>query len=132
MVHGDLTGRRLTPAPRLAWRPALRWTCWIAVAYAAPFVAGRAVVTYRFGGDFAAPYLWTLLGLSAGFAMLHWPVLAVAARRPATAAMVRSALQWAAVSALTVYLVLALGALWDDETLALVAKYVAPDLAGAR
>ena len=132
MVHSDLTGRRLTPAPRLAWRPALRWTCWIAVAYATPLVAGRAVVTYRFGGDFAAPYLWTLLGLSAGFAMLHWPVLAVAARRPATAAMVRSALQWAAVSALTVYLVLALGALWDDETLALVAKYVAPDLAGAR
>lgn len=92
MIRSDLTERRLTLAPRLAWRPAIRWTCWILVAYAAPLVAGRAVVTYRFGGDFAAPYLWTLLGLTAGFAMLHWPVLAVAARRPAMAAMVRSAL----------------------------------------
>lgn len=130
MVHSETTAPFVAPVRRIPWARALRWSCWLAVGYAVPLVAGRAVVTYRFGGELFAPYFAALMGGAIALAAIQWPILAFVAREPAQRRRLRSLLQWAAVVALAIYLLLALGALWDDATLQLVAHYLAPDVGG--
>ena len=62
MVHSETTAPFVAPVRRIPWARALRWSCWLAVGYAVPLVAGRAVVTYRFGGELFAPYFAALMG----------------------------------------------------------------------
>lgn len=120
------------PSPRPPWRTAFRWSCWLALGYAVPMVAGRAVVTYRFGGLLLAPHLYALLLGAVALAFAQWPMLALAARGEGGLRWTRGVLQWAAVAGLSAYLLLALGALWLAPALDLIANYVAPDVIGVR
>jgi len=131
MVHSETTAPFVAPPRRIPWARTLRWSAWLGLAYAVPLVAGRAAVTYRFGGELFAPYLGALVAGAAALALVQWPVLALVAREPARRRPLRNLLQWAAVVALAIYFLLALGAIWDEATLQLVAHYLAPDV-GAR
>ena len=132
MVPSEAPARSAAEVRRPPWGMAFRWACWLGLAYAVPLVAGRAVVTYRFGGPLLAPHLHALLLGALALALAQWPMLALAARGEGGVRWMRGVLQWAAVAGLSAYLLLALGALWLDPVLDLIARYVAPDLMGTR
>ena len=132
MAPSEASSPLTSPSRRPPWGTAFRWACWLALGYAVPLVAGRAVVTYRFGGLLLAPHFYALLLGAAALALAQWPMLALAARGEGAVRLMRSILQWTAVAGLSAYLLLALGALWLDPALELIARYVAPDVTGVR
>lgn len=132
MVQNEALVSYAAPSRRAPWGRALRWSGWLAVGYAVPLLAGRAMVTYRFGGEFLSPYLGALLAGALGLALLQWPLLALLSREPRSAVLVRGVLQWAALVGLALYLLVSLGSLWGDGTVEFLAPYVAPDVVGGR
>src|ERR1700756_5735502 len=85
------------PPPPPAWGRAAVWSTWIGTSYAGVLVLGRLLVVYRFGGEALSAYFAVLLGSTVLTALLLWPLLAHAARRPVVAEVIRSILQWSAV-----------------------------------
>jgi hypothetical protein len=114
--------------PLPAWGAAFRWSAWIGAVHALGFLAARMAVTFRYGGPVFTPRLAIMAAAAALTAFALWPALALAARTPLRAHLVRSALQWAAIALLAAYLVVGLGSLWDDTSLQVLARVVAPDV----
>jgi hypothetical protein len=119
---------KITATAPPAWGLAFRWSAWVGAVYALGFLAARMAVTFRYGGAVFTPRLAILTGAAALTALALWPALAFAARTPVRAHLVRASLQWAAIVLLASYLVFGLGGLWDDTSLQILARVVAPDV----